>query len=613
MADASTLVVADEPSIVPNCCLYVLEDPTRDLGLEEVLHRETDFQLKTSTQPDAELNYGYSASAFWLRLDLHNPSPASQLRLLEVAYSALDYVTLYGMDGEGHWYKMATGDKYPFANRPLAHRNFVFPVTLPPEKLTRIYVRVESLGSMTIPIRLWQADAFYQNSQNVYALLFIYYGIVLALGLYNLMVYFSIRDKTYLYYVCFASSMLLGQITLNGTGYEYLWPESPVWANNAMVISWGLCGFFAAMFTCTFLDTAKTLPVGLHRAVLWIGWGWAFAGASFMFMSYRWSCILISVLGLAHSTIVVLAGLVSQRREHHGARFFLLAWVVLLVGTGLTGARNLAIVPTTLLTTYALQFGSALEMLLLSFALADRINRLQREKELAQDEALRAHHNALEAARKAEQELELRVRSRTRSLEEANVRLREQEEMLRRMAQQDPLTGLANRSLLEDRLKQALLHSDRRRGATAVLLIDLDNFKPINDTHGHAAGDQVLITVARRLQALVRVTDTVGRMGGDEFVVVLDDLQEGDDGTHVADKVVTSLAQEIVIGRISVCVSASCGLARFPRDGLTVEELMRAADRAMYIAKSRGRNGYATLDSVASNAAPNLSLVRNQG
>lgn len=589
-ASPSRLLVGHESSLSVGCCIYSLEDREHRLGLQDVIRKDAEFKLEEGSQSGAELNYGYSPSAYWLRIDLHNPSSTRLERLLEVGYAPLDHVTLFAEGDNGSWLETNTGDYYAFSNRPIPDRFFVFPVSLPAEKTTRIYLRIASMGSVTVPLKLWEADAFTQSSRNVYALLFLYYGVVVSLALYNLMVFVSVRDRAYLYYVWFAASMLFGQITLNGTGYQYLWPESPTWANSAMVISWGMCGFFAARFTSVFLNTAQTLPTLMHRSVIWVGWGWAFAGVSFAFMPYRWSCILISVLGLIHSVTIVLVAMESHRRRQHGARFFLLAWLILLIGTGLTGARNLAVVPTNLLTSYALQVGSALEMLLLSFALADRINRLQREKEEAQAEVMVAQRQALETARKAEMELEQRVRSRTLSLEEANIRLKEQEEALRQMALEDSLTGLANRSLLLSSLQQAILHSQRHGTIAAVMLIDLDYFKEVNDEFGHAAGDVVLKVVAARLRAEVRAADTVARLGGDEFVVVLSDLHEGGEGHLVAEKIVASLSADIDIGEKFVQVGASYGLALYPTDGHTVDELLSAADQSMYKAKRATRS-----------------------
>lgn len=156
----------------------------------------------------------------------------------------------------------------------------------------------------------------------------------------------------------------------------------------------------------------------------------------------------------------------------------------------------------------------------------------------------------------------------------------------------DALTGLPNRLLLEDRMKQATAHMRRQDGSVAVLFIDLDRFKQINDTLGHAAGDRLLQEVAERLAQCVREGDTVARLAGDEFVVLLEGLHDVRDAVVVADKIVHTVSEPCHIGGQELRVSPSIGVAIFPDDGLGMEELLRNADTAMYHAKQEGRGRY---------------------
>ena len=190
------------------------------------------------------------------------------------------------------------------------------------------------------------------------------------------------------------------------------------------------------------------------------------------------------------------------------ARYFLLAWAGLLVFILFGALRNFALVPTNFVTVYGLHFGFALDVLLLSFALGDRINILRRERAQAHAETLEAQQLLLEATRENERELETRIALRTAELNSANERLRArgeasasslmqqlrgQEEHLRFMAQHDPLTGLPNRTSMQQRLALALELAKRNRKKVAVMMVDLDDFKRINDTRGHPAGDQALV------------------------------------------------------------------------------------------------------------------------
>ena len=464
----------------------------------------------------------------------------------------------------------------------------MFPLTLEPGRIHTVYLRVRSEGTLTLPLTLWTARALHAQDQRSYALLSLYYGLLLGLLAYNLLLWLSTRDDLFLHYVLFAAAMAVGQVSLNGLGNQFLWPDWPAWGNVALPIGNAATGFFGALFTRRFLSTRQDFP-RLDRAIL--GMATLFAGAGLAtLVHYQAGALLTTFSGLAFALLAALGGWYCLAKGHPGARWFVLAWTLLLAGVAVLALRNLGWVPTNGLTTHAMQLGSALEMLLLSFALADRINILRRENERAGTEALSAKQALVENLERSEQELEARVQERTRDLEEANGELRRKEEQLQFMAQHDPLTGLANRTLLEDRLAHAMMRARRTGRAVSVLVGDLDGFKHINDHHGHETGDQVIKAIATRLRACVRESDTVARLGGDEFVIVLEDLQDLADTTGVANKLVEVSAWPVHVGAEPLRISISIGVACFPRDATDPAALLKLADDTMYQAKGAGRN-----------------------
>jgi diguanylate cyclase (GGDEF)-like protein len=168
----------------------------------------------------------------------------------------------------------------------------------------------------------------------------------------------------------------------------------------------------------------------------------------------------------------------------------------------------------------------------------------------------------------------------------------ESEARLAYLAQFDPLTDLPNRALLADRFSQMIVQAKRRNSPLAVLFIDLDEFKAVNDTLGHAGGDGLLKHIAMRLQSAVRTGDTVARISGDEFVIVLNELVRPEDAALIAQKIIDSLSTPVEVDGKEVFVTASVGIAAFPADGADAETLIGAADAAMYRAKQAGRNAY---------------------
>jgi diguanylate cyclase (GGDEF)-like protein len=165
------------------------------------------------------------------------------------------------------------------------------------------------------------------------------------------------------------------------------------------------------------------------------------------------------------------------------------------------------------------------------------------------------------------------------------------------LAQHDQLTGLANRTLLLSRLKAAITHAAAMQQRVAVFVVDLDNFKQINDSLGHMMGDRVLGIVAKRLLKAVRDTDTVARLGGDEFVIVMPSFKDLSDVERCAEKIVLAVDRPITIDGQQVGITISSGYSIYPDSGVNAEELIKNADMAMYAAKSEGRNGFRAYDS----------------
>jgi len=175
---------------------------------------------------------------------------------------------------------------------------------------------------------------------------------------------------------------------------------------------------------------------------------------------------------------------------------------------------------------------------------------------------------------------------------QAEQALHEKDAHLEYIAYHDALTGLPNRTLLMDRLAHAASRADRAAGRMAVLFIDLDRFKTINDSLGHAIGDAVLQAASGRLKTLLREEDTLSRLGGDEFVILLEDLRDGQDAANVAEKIIQALEKVLVIGNYPLHISASIGISLYPQDGGDAETLMKHADAAMYKAKESGSNTF---------------------
>jgi diguanylate cyclase (GGDEF)-like protein len=174
--------------------------------------------------------------------------------------------------------------------------------------------------------------------------------------------------------------------------------------------------------------------------------------------------------------------------------------------------------------------------------------------------------------------------------------------MLKLIATHDNLTGLANRHLLQIEFSKAISYAQRHHTFIALLFLDLDNFKHINDTHGHSTGDELLVFCAKTLESLVRKTDILARIGGDEFVIAMTEITDPAHIDEIADKICSALANPIQLDDSTVRMTTSIGISIYPRDGSDLATLLKHADSALYKAKAAGRNTYVIYDPAEGNS-----------
>ncbi|MGK9066646.1 sensor histidine kinase [Stutzerimonas chloritidismutans] len=358
--------------------MAVLEDPTREARIEDVLAMDAAGQFVPQHQE--VLNAGYSRSAFWLRLDLDYRASERSRWWLELAYPPLDLLELYLPDGQGG-YRLAgrSGDRLPFSEREIHQRNHLFELQMAPGQAKRVYLRLESEGSIQVPLTLWAPVAYLEEQSAHIYILAVIYGVLLVMLVYNLFIYLSVRDRSYLYYILYIGSFGLYQISVNGLGVQYFWPESPWWANASTPFLIGAAGLFGCQFARSFLHTAEHSP-WIDRALLGLmALGLVTMVLSFT-SSYALALRLATFLALWFILVIFVAGILAWHRGMRVARYFMIAWTTFLIGGQINTLMVLGYLPHMFLTMYAGQIGSAVEVALLSLALADRINMMKEER-----------------------------------------------------------------------------------------------------------------------------------------------------------------------------------------------------------------------------------------
>ena len=578
----------------------LLEDPGGELAVGDV--RQRFAEGKSIPAPVGGIALGYNRSAWWIGVQIPAalPHATDKRRIIEIGFPTLDRIDFYAPGAEA---PVISGDHVAFGERQIAHRNFAFFVASPAENgNSLVLLRAQSEGTLSAPLTLWTPDAFADASRNSYAAMAIYFGALLALMLFNALIGIVIRDRAYLDYILLLCGLALGVAGFSGLGYQYVWTDWPIFANLAFPLGYSLCAYGLAQFTRSFLGTSHVSPLldRLLRATA----GFSVVTALTFPFFYMLGGKMLTAATVAACILPVVTGVYCIKRKVAQAKLFFLAWSVFLLFGTIFSLRNFGLLPSNLITIHGLQFGSVIAMLLLSLALANRIQDERQAREKAQAEALAAKQASIEQLQESERKLEDRVALRTAELSAANERLSQSEQIQRDLAQHDRLTGLANRSLFADRLTQAIAAAQRDKTRFAVLYLDLDKFKPVNDTYGHAIGDVLLREVATRISGRVRDSDTVARIGGDEFVVLLRRIDSAQDAVMVANSIRSALNQVFVVEKHELTISCSVGIAIYPDHGSTENELTHRADESMYRAKQEGRNVVNLVDS--------MNLVRGE-
>jgi PAS domain S-box-containing protein len=372
--------------------LDFLEDDSRQLDIARASSPDLagEYQQSTSANP----NLGFSTSAYWARLRLQGDM-GWEPWLLEIAYPLLDSVSLFLPQADGGFLEKKAGDLLPFADREVKNRNFIF--SLPPQlsESGPIYLRFVTESSFTLPITIWSHGAFDRKDHEDQIGLGLYYGFILVMILYSAMMLLSLRDANYFYYLLFIISFGAFQLIFNGSAYEYLWPTR-VWLNNySLPIALAFAAMGLGLFTRSFLLLGQYSPL-LDKALLILA-GLCLVPVAFDLIGHYPAAIqLSSLLALSIVFTGLLSGVVCWIKNYQPARWFMLAWCVFFLGAILNVFRAFGILPATNLTIFGPQYGSAMTLLLLAFALSQRVNLMKSATEKAQEQYRAIFENANE-------------------------------------------------------------------------------------------------------------------------------------------------------------------------------------------------------------------------
>jgi len=408
-------VVFKGDDIVIGDHVSVLEDPTSRLNIDQVKNSPRFTPSKVQVP-----NFQLSKSDFWLRFTIKNESADSHL-LLSLEYPSLDVCDFY-YPVNGTYQLQQYSDNLPFDQRKYKHQNFLFDISIPPGGTATYYLRVNSGEQMVLPLILGTPQKIAEHFLSQQILWGILIGLLLVMILYNLFVFISTRDRSYLYYVLYTLFIGLTQTSLSGYTYRYLFYNAPVLYNKGLIVFPGLAGISAVFFITSFLHTRERTPK-LHKLFPVIIVLYASAVVlriiGFDLISYR----MIDISALCITVITYAVAIPISLQGYRPAKLFLAAWTIFFSGVILFVLRNLGVLPYNDFTNYTMQVGTAFEVTILSLALADRINILKREKETSQAESLMIAKENERIIREQNVMLEQKVNERTHELNASNQEL----------------------------------------------------------------------------------------------------------------------------------------------------------------------------------------------
>lgn len=404
-------------------------DSTNTLSLSEVSH--SSFHSKFLRHSDYQNTDYRPNTSYWIRFQVRLNTASKKTWLLEFYDQSIDELEMHIPQKDGTYLEVKTGDVYPFAERNFLHKNFEVPLEMFADSTVTCYFKVKSHEFADIRMAFRSVNRFVYYSLNEYMLYGMFYGMILIISLYNFLVYLAIREIKNIYYIFYILSVALYAASLDGIGFQYLWPNAPEWNNYVASFSLYSLILWALLFTRKFLSTKANAPM-LDRALV----GMIIARSllfvlTLLFFPHLLTYRNIEIIPLS---LIFYTGIRVWVGNYKPARFFVIAYGILFLGFFLRTLVQFNILPFTILSHYSLHISFGVEMLFLTFALGDRIRILKDNRDRALRRIIHQHEVNMQLKDKVNRELEEKVQERTLEIHQKNNQLEESNAKLERQA-----------------------------------------------------------------------------------------------------------------------------------------------------------------------------------
>ncbi|MFC3151549.1 EAL domain-containing protein [Litoribrevibacter euphylliae] len=546
--------------------VYLQESQVIDVSFQYLEDVNSEFNLWQAMSVDDSAwtlvnggggSFGFSHSTFWLRLDVKNGMSDPSKTLVVVNYPLLDSLDFYLVRGSDVIKSSEVGDLRPFSNREIYHPSFVFRLSQEVADADRVYIRVQSQGTMVFPLELWQEKPFYEHTSKATSFYLFYFGGMFIVVLLNFAIFTMLRERIYLYYALANTGYMLFFACMRGFANQLLFPEWPEAGNQLLLTVLPIMSLFSLLFARDFLQSRQHAPKLDVCLRVMIGLELINFLCSFV-LSYDASIRLSAIVSVPFFITLLIAGPIVWAAGNRAGALFTFAWSMLTLGSIITLMRFMGMLPENFITHFGMQIGSGAEAVILMIALAYRIYN----------------------------EREAKISAQLASIEQAKQKRDSQEALVQAMLH-DPVTKLPNRNLFEMAFNERI--TSQPEGDYMVFLIRIERYMDISRTLGLATGESVLQALAdhyskeiARLNGIVALENTpteahyLCNFSGDTFGVMLD-LSEILPNSKQHLKFIDMLKKPFEFGGLSLDLNPKFGAARYPKHGHDAEELIRNA------------------------------------
>ncbi len=596
----AAVTLSDDKPKYDNFSLHYFYDESALLDINDI--EQTNF---TDVIP-SQFSQGYYSGTAWFKIDITNHSDNENfvLYFTEPFWSKLDLYT----KNNGTWNIQKNGLDISLKERSIQENNPAYKLQLPPGKSTTYYVKGLTISGHIGEFQIFTQEEFFRPSRLSITDKYIFYTalliIIVLLNIYNLIV---IKDRIFAYYIAYILSFIvfIGMKSGFYLGFGFAgWDEGLHVVGTFVVL-------FLVLFSGQFLELKKRMP--LIDKLFKISVAVFLLFALLISKNVPYSSLLFNIYSSFVFTLLLVAAIKAWYQGLIGAKFYLVALMIYMTSMALMTLTFNSMLDNTDISRYAFLVGSFIEIIFFSLLLTNKYNDANIQKINIQSQLLKSkHYNEKFLKNKIEQktsdliainekllkkteELEITKDQLTKDITErieAENEVKIQKTILHHQANHDSLTGLANRALFSVRLKQGIKKAIKQQKGLALFFIDLDKFKEINDSLGHDVGDRVLKIVADILENSIRKEDTLARLAGDEFTIIMEDLIYTQDAANLGHDILNIFAEPIHVDDHILYITCSVGISLYPKDADNEKDLLKYADTAMYRAKESGRNNF---------------------